>query len=86
VEPSYIRDDDRWPEELGVLPFWDSIDFLHFAFSVERATGMKLVTVDALQSYFYSGFVVSGLVRRVVQMLEDRATVSRPGLPDSAGM
>jgi hypothetical protein len=40
VDSVYIRDGDRWPENLGRLDFWDSIDFLHFVFSVERAIGI----------------------------------------------
>jgi hypothetical protein len=70
VGPAYVRDGDRWPEDLGRLDFWDSIDFLHFVFSVERATGIRFRRDEDIQDFFYSGFSVSELVRRVVHQLE----------------
>jgi acyl carrier protein len=72
LEPTYIHHDDRWPEELGKLDFWDSIDFLQFVFSVECATGLKFHRDDDLQDFFYSGFSVSELIQRVVTKLERR--------------
>jgi hypothetical protein len=72
VEHDYIHAGDRWPEELGCLDFWDSIDFLHFAFSLEKAIGSKLTLDGELRSYFCSGFVVSKLVNGVVARLESR--------------
>lgn len=71
LEPTYIRDDDRWPEDLGKLDFWDSIDLLHFIFSVERAVGKKFRRNEDMEVFFYSGFSVCELVREVVNTLED---------------
>ena len=76
VDPAYIRDDDLWPEDLGKLDFWDSIDFLHFVFSVERATGIKFRRDEDMQDFFDSGFSVSELIRRVVDKLEG----AKPGV------
>jgi acyl carrier protein len=73
VEPQFIHAEDRWPEDLRGLAFWDSIDLLHFVFSVERAAGIRFERDDELASYFYGGFTVAGLVRRVVPGLEERA-------------
>ena len=70
LEPAYIHDDDRWPEDLGKLDFWDSIDFLHFVISVERATGLRFQLDEDLQDFYHSGFSVSELIRRVVNRLE----------------
>jgi hypothetical protein len=72
LDPAYIRDDDRWPEELGKLDFWDSIDLLHFVFSVEHATGRRFHPDDDFRDCFHSGFTVSELTRKVVKKL-DRA-------------
>jgi acyl carrier protein len=68
VEPTYIRNDDRWPEDLGKLDFWDSIDLLHFVLSVEEATGVRL-DPDDLERAFRSGFIVSELTQRALTQL-----------------
>lgn len=70
VDPRWIRAEDRWPEDLGGLAFWDSIDYLHFVLSVERSTGSKVGRDDDLSRYFYGGFTVAGLVRQVLPHLE----------------
>jgi hypothetical protein len=38
-----IRATDRWPDDVGMLPFWDSIDFLHFVLSMELELRCKIV-------------------------------------------
>jgi len=43
VDPALIRAADRWPDDLGILPFWDSIDFLHFVLSMELELKCKIV-------------------------------------------
>jgi hypothetical protein len=37
VVPETIRPDDSFAHDLVQLPFWDSLDWLHFLFLVERA-------------------------------------------------
>jgi acyl carrier protein len=69
VEPTYIRPDDRWPEDLGKLAFWDSIDLFYFIFSVEEATGRRLNPDDELRHAFRTGFVVSELTQHIVAAL-----------------
>jgi hypothetical protein len=71
IEAAYIHNDDLWPRDLCKLDFWDSIDFLHFVFSVENATQMHLQPDDELQGLFRSGFVVSELIRKVVRSLTE---------------
>jgi acyl carrier protein len=70
VDSQYIRAEDRWPEDLGALTFWDSIDLLDFVFRIEKATGIKFYRNEEIQSYYYSGFTVAGLVQRIVPHLE----------------
>lgn len=35
VDPLFIRASDRFPEELGVLPLWDSLDWMGFVLALE---------------------------------------------------
>lgn len=35
VDPLFIRASDRFPEELGVLPLWDSLDWISFVLALE---------------------------------------------------
>jgi acyl carrier protein len=72
VDPSFIHADDRWPEDLGQLDFWDSIDLLHFVFSVEDATEAKLELDDEMDCLFRRGFVVSEMTKHFVKCLLDK--------------
>jgi acyl carrier protein len=73
VKPAEIHAEDRWPEELGTLDFWDSIDLLHFIFSIELAAGAKIPVDEGLRTFFRSGFVVSDLVEHLVGKLVARS-------------
>jgi len=42
VDPQFILAADRFPEELGVLPFWDSIDMLDLVFRLEKELRVKI--------------------------------------------
>lgn len=39
VDHRFIRADDSYPDTLGVLPLWDSMDWLQFALEVEKELG-----------------------------------------------
>ncbi len=62
VDPGLIRAEDRWPEDLGGLSFWDSIDYIHFLLSIERTVGVKIPGDGGLATFFGSGFTVAGLI------------------------
>ncbi|MBA4186736.1 MAG: hypothetical protein C0467_01835 [Planctomycetaceae bacterium] len=77
VESEFIHHDDRWPEELGVLDFWDSIDYLGFVLDLERELKLrKPVGNWEFQTWYYSGFVVSELVQRLLRLIEATPTES----------
>ena len=42
VDPKFIRPTDRFPDELGVLPGWDSIDMLDVVFRLEKELNVKV--------------------------------------------
>jgi hypothetical protein len=42
VTAETILPDDRLFEDLGQLPFWDSLDWLHFILTTERQLGVKM--------------------------------------------
>jgi acyl carrier protein len=46
VDPGFIRAEDVYPDQLGVLPFWDSIDWLAFVLELEEQLGTKISTKE----------------------------------------
>jgi hypothetical protein len=42
VEREFIRADDLYPDTLGVLPLWDSMDWAAFTFELEDQLGTRL--------------------------------------------
>lgn len=74
VKPEFIRHDHRWPADLGRLNFWDSLDHLGFFLECERELGLRVPTesgpeYSAFRDWFYSGFMVSELVRRLFGLI-----------------
>jgi acyl carrier protein len=39
IDPLFIRASDRFPEELGILPLWDSMDWLSLMLELEEELG-----------------------------------------------
>ena len=39
VDPLFIRASDRFPEELGALPLWDSLDWISLILALEEELG-----------------------------------------------
>jgi acyl carrier protein len=39
VDPLFIQASDRFPEELGVLPLWDSLDWVSLVLAMEEELG-----------------------------------------------
>lgn len=42
VDPQFIYASDRYPEDLGILPSWDSIDMLDIVFRLEKQLNLKI--------------------------------------------
>jgi hypothetical protein len=42
VDTEFIRAEDAYPDQLGVLPLWDSIDWFAFTWELEERLGQRL--------------------------------------------
>ena len=70
-EPEYIRVDDRYPEQLGMLSGWDSIDFLGWTLELDKE--LKLVVPNkAWKSLKGPGFSVRELIQAILDQGELR--------------
>ena len=65
VDPAYIRATDRFPEELGALPVWDSMDAIELIMELEEGFGIEISDRDADWIFGYRGLIVHELVARV---------------------
>jgi len=41
VDSQFIRADDLYPDQLGMLPFWDSIDMMAYIWELEKQLGTR---------------------------------------------
>jgi acyl carrier protein len=41
IDPQFIRADDVYPDQLGMLPFWDSIDVMAYIWELEEQLGTR---------------------------------------------
>ena len=48
VPPEFIRADDVYPDQLGMLPFWDSIDMMAYIWELEEQLGTRF-TLEELE-------------------------------------
>ena len=39
IDPLFLRASDRFPEELGILPLWDSMDWMALILAIEEELG-----------------------------------------------
>lgn len=66
VDPLFVRASDRFPEELGVLPLWDSLDWMGFLLELERE--LEGPPPARLEDWPVRGsFAVTDLVRVAVE-------------------
>lgn len=72
IDPLFIRAADRYPEELGVLPLWDSLDWMSFVIELERELGKPFSYPLANWSHRGS-FSVAQLARAVCEEATSRA-------------
>jgi acyl carrier protein len=51
VDSTFIFATDRFPEDLGILPFWDSIDRIDVALHLEKELGVKILHYNLPQQF-----------------------------------
>ena len=68
IDPLFIMASDRFPEDLGVLPLWDSMDWLSLVFELEKELDQKIpdFIVDWKSQ---NGFTIKQLVQTVFEKL-----------------
>jgi hypothetical protein len=70
-DPAYIRPHDRYPEQLGMLSGWDSIDFLGWTMELDEE--LKLVVPNATWTSLKGpGFSVLQLIQAILEQGELR--------------
>jgi acyl carrier protein len=47
IDPEFILAADAYPDQLGVLPLWDSMDWLAFIWALEKQLGTRLSEEEA---------------------------------------
>ncbi len=71
IDPSFIRASDRFPEELGVLPLWDSMDWMSLILELERE--LETPPPSAIENWGpQSQFSVQQLAQAVYEQLTIR--------------
>jgi acyl carrier protein len=48
IDPTFIRADDVYPDQLAMLPFWDSVDMMGYIWELEEQLGTRF-TQEELQ-------------------------------------
>ena len=77
VDPEFIRADDLYPDQLGALPLWDSMDWLAYFMELEHELG--LIITDKQAVAFFEPDISSGIsVREMVGRVRAILTGSRP--------
>ena len=67
VDPQFIFASDRYPEDLEILPSWDSPDWLDFIMRLEEKLAIRISDRDAERLYM-PRWTVRELVQRVVSV------------------
>ena len=74
VNPAFISASDRFPEELGVLPLWDSMDWVSLMLALEEELGKP--PPEPLWEWREQGsFSVKQLVQAVHELMLQGADV-----------
>ncbi len=72
VDPLFIRASDRFPEELGALPLWDSMDWIALILALEEELGKP--PPRSLGEWRHRGaFSVKQLVQTACEPMSRRA-------------
>jgi acyl carrier protein len=73
IDPEWIRAEDVYPDQLGVLPLWDSMDWLSLFLALERELKTKISNEEADQLLDPRGFSVREMAAAVYRMIKSRA-------------
>jgi hypothetical protein len=77
VDPLFIRAGDRYPEDLVVLPGWDSLDLMAWFWMFEEELGAGRLPVDELmppvEPFYSHSFSVKDLVTAAWEYLKTRS-------------
>jgi hypothetical protein len=46
IDPTFIRADDVYPDQLAMLPFWDSIDMMAYLWELEEQLGTRFTQAE----------------------------------------
>jgi acyl carrier protein len=65
VDPAFIFASDRFPDDLDVLPLWDSMDFLDLTLRLEKELDVEIPNRIAEGLFDIRGFTVRELAERV---------------------
>lgn len=68
IDPEFIRAEDIYPDQLGTLPMWDSIDWMAFFLELEEELDICIndeATAVFFEPYRSSGISVREMVSRV---------------------
>jgi acyl carrier protein len=71
VDPKFIYATDRYPEDLEILPSWDSLDWVDFIVRLEKHLEVKIPNRDAEKLYL-NRFTVKQMVHRIVAYCIER--------------
>jgi hypothetical protein len=52
IDPEFICADDAYPDQLAVLPLWDSMDWMAFLWALEEQLGTRLSEQEAMAQLF----------------------------------
>lgn len=72
VDSQYISHDARWPDDLGVLPVWDSMDAMGYVVALEEELGIEIPYDDACSLFNYQSVSVLDLVHSASRGLKDQ--------------
>ena len=70
VDSQFIHQEDKWPEDLGVLPTWDSMDSVCLVMELEEELEVDISEEEAEKIFNYNSFVVRDFVHNLCGLLE----------------
>jgi hypothetical protein len=72
IDPQFIRADDVYPDQLGVLPLWDSMDWAAFTMELERELGTAISDRGTGEIFIASRVSVKEMVEGVYRLMVAR--------------
>ena len=84
VDPQFVRPDDAYPDQLAVLPLWDSMDWFAFRMELEEQLGDRFSHEEFKRLFDGSGASISvkEMVDGVQRVLANRRNAEHGTAPD----